>query len=310
MSTAHHEPASTSDNPLATLLFDHPGADTILRSQDSYHFQVSKIYIINSSSILDELIRRSLDSANPGVPLPVVQLPEGSEILRCLLTFVFPVTPLLPSTPDEIMELLFVAQKYQMGSVLTYIRDTITPNYLQPTSLETTLRIYSLAQEYGLRTEALQTAQAIFLKQSMPVTIENLDNYLDIMPGASLYELWNYHERVQANLASDLTEFRTSGANGTLTGFLCTELSSSQIPSWLDQYISSIENAPNLFDLVEFNLTMARHIKNRKSNKKVICECASIPSQTIREFWEALASVVDGSFENVSGVDIPSCQGY
>jgi hypothetical protein len=47
------------------------------------------------------------------------------------------------------------------------------------------------------------------------MTIEDLDEKLDIMPGASLYELWKYHERVQANLASDLTEFRTSGAHGT-----------------------------------------------------------------------------------------------
>ena len=308
MSPAHRELASTSDKPLANLLFDYPSGDTILRSQDSYHLRVSKIYITNSSSILDELIQRSLDSANPDVSPPVVQLAEGGEILRCLLTFIFPVTPLLPSTPGEIMELLFIAKRYQMDSVLAYIRDKIAPNHLLPTSLESALRIYSLAQKYGLRPEALQTAQAIFLKQPMPVTVENLDKYLDIMPGASLYEYWKYHERVQANLASDLTEFRTSGAHGTLTDFLCTELSSSEIPSWLDQYIGSIEKDPNLFDLVKFNRVMARHIANR--DKKVICECASIPSQTIREFWEALASVVDGSFENVSVVDVPSYLRY
>jgi hypothetical protein len=304
MSPAHRELASTSDKPLANLLFDYPSGDTILRSQDSYHLRVSKIYITNSSSILDELIQRSFDSSNHDVPLPVVQLPEGGEILRCLLTFIFPVTPLLPSTPEEIMELLFIAKRYQMGSVLAYIRDTIAPNHLLPTSLEPALRIYSLAQKYGLRPEALQTAQAIFLKQPMLVTVENLDKYLDIMPGASLYELWKYYERVQANLASDLTEFRTSGAHGTLTGFLCTELSSSQIPSWLDQYIGSIGKDPNLFDLVKFNAAMACHIAIQ--DKEVICECASIPSQTICEFWEGLASVIDGSFENVSVVDVPS----
>jgi hypothetical protein len=41
------------------------------------------------------------------------------------------------------------------------------------------------------------------------MTIEDFDNKLDIMPGASLYELWKYHERVRAILASDLTEFRS-----------------------------------------------------------------------------------------------------
>jgi hypothetical protein len=134
------------------------------------------------------------------------------------------------------------------------------------------------------------------------MTIEDLDENLDIMPGASLYELWKYHERVQAILASDLMEFRMSGAHGTITGLSCTELSSSQIPSWLDRYIGSIQKSPKLFDIIEFNAAMARHLENGGS-----CECASIPSETIREFWEALVSAVDGSFEKVSVVDAPSC---
>ena len=139
------------------------------------------------------------------------------------------------------------------------------------------------------------------------MTIEDFDNKLDIMPGASLYELWKYHERVRAILASDLTEFRMSCARGTITGLRCTELSSSQIPSWLDQYIESIGKTPNLFDSAELNIAMARHIKDKANEPS--CECASIPSQTIRDFWEALASVVHGSFEKVSVVDIPSCLG-
>ena len=300
-------PASTTGAPLANLLFDHPGADLIIRSHDSYHFRVPKIYIINCSPILGELIQTASDSpsnANSGASLPVVQLPEIGKILNCLLTFIFPVTPVLLPTPDENMELLSVAQKYQIGSVLTHVRDRIARHHPLPTSLEPALRIYSLAQKYGLRPEALQTARAVLLKQ--PMTIEDLDKKLGIMPGAPLYELWKYHETVQANLASDLTEFRTSGAHGTLTGARCTELSSAQIPIWLDRYIGSIEEKHNLFDLVEFNATMARHIANKVFN----CECASIPSETIREFWEALASVVDGSFENVSVVDVPSYLGF
>jgi hypothetical protein len=53
---------------------------------------------------------------------------------------------------------------------------------------------------------------------------------------------------------------------------------------------------------------MARHIANR--DKEVNCECASIPSETIREFWDALSSVIDGSYENVSVVDVLSCLEY
>ena len=308
MSTISHDSGSTTDLPLANSLFDFPGADIILRSSDSYHLQVPKTYIFNSSPVLGKLIRAALDSsgnANPETLFPVVQLPESGKILRCLFTFNFPVDPLLPSIPEEIMELLSVAQKYQMGTALTHIRGSISQqNALLPTSKESAFRIYALAQEYGLRPEALRAARAIFLKHS--ISIEDLDGKLDIMPGASLYELWKYHETVEANLTSDLTEFRTSGAHGTIIGLRCTELSSSQIPSWLDRYIGSIEKSPSLFDLVEFNATMARHIANKAFN----CECASIPSETVRDFWEALGSVFDGSFENVSVLDVRSCLGY
>ena len=43
---------------------------------------------------------------------------------------------------------------------------------------------------------------------------------------------------------------------------------------------------------------MARHIKEMTNENG--CECALMPSQTIRNFWEALTSVVDGSFKKVS----------
>ena len=302
--TALHEAASATDKPLANLLFDYPGADIILRSQDYYHFQVPKIYIANSSPVLGELIQNALDSpgaADVEASLPVVQVPKRGKILHFLLTIIFPINSLVPSSPEEILELLSDAQTYQMDFVLTHIRDRIARQNSLPTRLEPALRIYFLAQKYGLRQEALKTARTIL---NYPMTIEEYDGKLDIMSGASLYELWNYHEGVRAILASDLTEFRMSRARDTITDLRCTELSSSQIPSWLDQYIESIGKSPNLFDSTELNIAMTRHIKDMAN--KLGCECASIPGRTIRDFWEALASVVDGSFEKASTVDIPS----
>ncbi|KAI0269677.1 hypothetical protein BGY98DRAFT_1068191, partial [Russula aff. rugulosa BPL654] len=115
------------------------------------------------------------------------------------------------------------------------------------------------------------------------------------MPGASLYELWKYYEKVQTVLTLDLTEFRVSSGPGTMTGLRCREFGSSQI-SWVDQYIVSMGNAPNLFDPFELNIAMTRHLQVKNEGDKG-CKCASISSQTIREFWEALESVVNGSFE-------------
>jgi hypothetical protein len=309
MSTVPPEVASTADEPLANILFDYPGADIILRSQDSHHFQVPKAFITNNSLVLGELIRRNLgspDDTNAGVSLPVVQLPDSGKILHYLLTFIFPVTPVMPSTHEEAMELLSVAQKYQMGTVLIHIRGSIARQNPLPTHLEPALRIYSLAQKYRLRPEALQTARNI-LQHSM--TVENFDNMLDVIPGASLYELLKYYESVRAILASDLREFRRSAAaaHGTIRGIQCTTHSSSQVPSWIDDYIKSIGRTPNLFDLVEFSTAMSSHIKATAAVNT--CECASIPSETIRKFWADLASVVHGSYDRVSVVDAQSCLG-
>jgi hypothetical protein len=307
MSTVPPEASSTTDEPLVNIPFNYPGADIILRSHDSHPFQVLKTFITSNSPVLGELIRRTLDSPgdeNAGKSLPVVQLPDSGEILRYLLTFIFPVTPVIPSTHEEALELLSVAQKYQMSTVLIHIRGSIARQNPLPTHLEPALRIYSLAQNYGLRPEALQTARNI-LQHSM--TVENFDNMLDCMPGASLYELFKYYERVRAILASDLTEFMGSAAHDTIGGTRCTARSSSQVPSWIDDYIESIGTTPSRFDLVEFNTAMSRHIKATAAANT--CECASIPSQTVRKFWEALGSVVRGSYDRVSVVDIPSCLG-
>jgi hypothetical protein len=184
---------------------------------------------------------------------------------------------------------------------LIHIRGSVARQNPLPTHLEPALRIYVLAQKYGLRPEALQTARTIL---NYPITIEDFDNKLDIMPGAFLYELWEYHEEVRAILVSDLTEFRESGARGTISGLRCAELSASGIPRWLDQYIDSIGKSPNLFDTAELSIVMARHVQvTRNSRSRTArCECTSIHSQTIRDFWAALASVIHGSFEKASVV--------
>jgi hypothetical protein len=313
MSTIPHpEASSITDQPIANLLFDYPGADIILRSRDSYNFRVPMTPIITSSPVLGDLIRRIiLDSfadaiadASVSESLLEVPLPESGEIIHCLLTFIFHVTPLIPSTHEGAMELLSVAQKYKMGIALTHIRGSIARQNPLPTRPEPALRIYALAQKYGLRLEALQTARTILRH---PMTIEDFDNKLDIMPGASLYELWKYHEMVRVILASDLADFRESGARGTMTGLRCTEFNSSQIPNWVDQYIVSLGKAPNLFDPLELNIAMTCHLKNGGNRG---CKCGSISSQIIHDFWEALASVVHDCFKKVSVVDVPSCLGY
>ena len=287
-----------------TFFFGYCGsgcADIVLRSHDSHHFWVPKSYIIDSSPVLKELIRKTLEipnGAGGGASHPLVQLPESGAILHSLLTFIFPVTSLAPSTTEDAMELLSVAQKYQMVSVLAHIRDRIARQNPPSTKPDSAVHIYSLAQKYGLREEALQAAQ-IILKYQMDIA--DLEDKLDMMPGPYLYELWKFYQNSRAILASDLMEFRTSssGVSHVLEGLRCSTSGSSQIPRWLDDYIKSIGDAPRLFDFVEFNMALARHMRCGHG-----CSCESIPNQTIRNVWEALTTVVHSSFEKVNGINV------
>jgi hypothetical protein len=161
--------------------------------------------------------------------------------------------------------------------------------------------MYSLAQKHGFRQEALQAAQTI-LKH--PMSIADLEDKLDMMPGTALYELWNYYVEVRAILASDLGEFMTpaSDISRALGNLRCSVSGSSQIPHWLCNYITSIGNAPHLFNSVEFNMALARHLKNEGNSYG--CACVSVSSQIILDIWETLASVVHGSLRKVSVIEI------
>ena len=195
MSTSPLELASnvaTSDEPLPNLLFEYRGADFILRSHDSHHLRLPRSYIINSSPVgpvLEQLIKKALDppdDVHREASLPIVQLPESGAILHSLLTFIFPVTPLVLSTTETTMELLSVANTYHMVSVLAHIRGSIARQKLSSTQRETALHTYSLTQKYGLHEEALQATRTI-LKYPM-----NIEDKLEVESGASLYELWVY----------------------------------------------------------------------------------------------------------------------
>ena len=122
-------PVPQSPNEVETSRFNYPGSDIVLRSRDSYNFPLPKIVIIICSPVLRNLIEsvsNTSDVPNGEESLPVVNIPESKEILYSLLTFIFPVTPALPTTTEKIMELLAVAQKYEMNSVVSHIRGAIS----------------------------------------------------------------------------------------------------------------------------------------------------------------------------------------
>ncbi|KAH9024486.1 hypothetical protein EDB83DRAFT_2527196 [Lactarius deliciosus] len=281
------------------ILFDDPDADVVLLSGDSQTFRVLKLFIIRSSTVLGKLIQAAsksgaANSASAGTRLPEVQLSDSSAILSCLLTFIFPVPSVLPSSLDEKMELLSVAQKYEMSSVMDHIRGSLSQQDPPFIHRENAFLTYSLAQKYGLRREAIQAARFTL---KFTLTIEKFE---DVMPGAYLHELWQYHQRVQAWLKFDLPSY---DVGTVLSAFKC---SSHQYgtgpPNWVRSYIMSIANNPSLFDPIEFQMVLMRHTTGTVSNvvgKSVAgCSfCTQIPVETMRSFWTTLTDVVHLTIE-------------
>ncbi len=288
------------------LLFDYPDADLVLRSSDSQEFRVLKVYIIGCSTVLGKLIRTAPDtvasgaaySASAETRLPEVQLPNNSAILSCLLTFIFPVPSVLPSSFEEKMELLSVAQKYEMDIVINHIRGTLALQNPQFIHKDNAFLAYSLAQRYGLRREALQAAR-LTLQSTLKI-----EKFQDV-PGACLHEIWKYHQRVQAQLTSDTP---LSSAGAVLEAFKCFQYAHTGPPGWVNSFIGSIIQNLSLFDPTELQLVLMEHVMVSVStcgDKLAGCAfCAQIPAETLRTFWTTMTDIFDCAIDKVSIVSV------
>jgi hypothetical protein len=289
--------------PEETSHFNYPGSDIVLRSRDSYNFTLPKLNIVICSPVLRNLIESVSNTSDvhngeerEAPSLPVVEIPERKDTLYRLLTFIFPVTPALPPTAEKTMELLAVAQKYEMKSVLSHIQGAVArqdPPFLR---LETAFHVYFLAQQYGLHQEAVHAARVTL---RFPMTLEGLGDKLDFpgMTGAFLHELWKYHEQVRTELKSALLEFRNNGLPDDVKSLMCSRPNRGPSPpQWLYDYINSIAGTPYLFDLAEFEDARARHVQSVGS---YACSCATMLSPLKRTFWEALTAVVNRTLEKV-----------
>ncbi|KAI0288686.1 hypothetical protein BC826DRAFT_659275 [Russula brevipes] len=284
------------------VLIDDPNADIILRSCDHHEFRVPRLYIVQASPVLRELIKSlpSSQAVNGAASLPSIKLSDSGVILSHLLTFVLPMVPVLPSTTEQTMLLLSVAQKYQMNSTLCHLRAIVVsqdPPFIRP---ETAFRVYSLAQMHGLRQEALQAGRATL---TFPFKLEDLEDELSTVPGTYLHELWQYYQRVRTHLKSDIAALKDTGATILTSTAPCSNITSNGKLAWVDAYIESIAVSPELFDLSEFYICLTRHAQMGYRP----CQCMAIPRKTIHTFWMALTNAVHSCMTKVRIDDLRNC---
>ena len=204
------------------------------------------------------------------------------------------------------MGLLSAAQSYKMDAILTHIRNHIAQQEPPIIREENSLLVFSLTQKHGLRQESFQAARSTLRFPTF--TIESLEERVEMMPGASLYVLWQYRQRIQKNFTSHLKELFASGGDQTPKSLDrrsgrsgCTHIASSGIPDWMDRYFSSIGRNPSFFSLSMFHMALRNHVR---SSSKVNCTtCYYCATMDIPALWAGLSAIYDDSMTKV-GVTI------
>ena len=195
--------------------------------------------------------------------LPVVQLAESRAVISSLLTFVFPIIPALPPTVEEILELISVAEQYEMTTALIRIRDCASRRDPPLICRETALQVYSLAWKKGLLKETLEAAEETL---KSPMTIPDLEGQLDIIPRVALHELWKYRQRVLENLLGNLLypNLNNSEVYRILSDadLDCVVIGGFGIPQWLDEYLDTVLEDSACFDLTTFHLALSSHVSS------------------------------------------------
>ena len=121
--------------------------------------------------------------------LPVVQLSEEADLLNCLFSLLYPISPIIPGSYEKVFALLAACQKYDMVSTQSHIRAEVKRGtYPAPVAAEA-LSAYTIASSMGLVLEAENAAR---LTVGQPLSFESLGEGLRSFEGRALSELVRY----------------------------------------------------------------------------------------------------------------------
>jgi BTB/POZ domain len=87
--------------------FDIPDGNFIMRSSDNVNFRVHKSVLAMASPFFRDLLSLPQPFDSEFVDgLPMVQLHESSELLKCLLSILYPIPTVMPNSYEKVLRLL------------------------------------------------------------------------------------------------------------------------------------------------------------------------------------------------------------
>ncbi|KAI0044385.1 hypothetical protein FA95DRAFT_1608608 [Auriscalpium vulgare] len=287
--------------------FDDPDGDMLIRSSDMVQFRIFKVFAMKASPIFRSLLSPP-DASHPPVDatvvsgvsiassdgLPVLCLPEASQVLSTFLSIVISTTlpspPPIPDSLEEAIDVIVVAEKYQARHVLSYIRDLRRPECHNP------VLAFSIAWKHRLKEEALVAIRAIALLE--PFTIESVGADLRHLTGPCLHELMRCRQAAIAVMHAGMREFRQSV---TLVEWIkrhCQPQRSSYccanktIPLWLRTFFQSTVVKMAKFTQMDYHHALCGH--------RAKCEdCSQLSQLAVQELWTELEAEVLRSMQKV-----------
>ena len=171
------------------------GADVILRSCDLVSFRVHKSTLAISSPFFNDLFSLSQPLDGEVIDgLPVVQVPEDSELLHSLITVLYPIPSVIPDSYEKTLALLSVSLKYDMSTALSTFRSELGR---QLPATEASFRAYAIASNKRLIPE-MEAAARLTLDHSM--TFETIGDALPFFDASALRDLVRFRKRCCDNL--------------------------------------------------------------------------------------------------------------
>ncbi|KAI0043122.1 hypothetical protein FA95DRAFT_442523 [Auriscalpium vulgare] len=195
--------------------------DVILQSRNGKDFYAHRAILSASSPIFQSLFTLPTPRKTPSTidtpgntarqhepDLPVVTLSEDSVVLHALLTWIYPITSIMPTSFDQAALILSCMQKYEMDSSITllrrYLSTTMSPPHHDLIHAGNALSAYALATSYRLADEA-RIAAKLTLPSILDWQLWRFTTDLPLLSGPALYALSAFHKRCRRFVLDALT---------------------------------------------------------------------------------------------------------
>lgn len=185
--------------------FNMRNTDLILQSSDGGSFRVHRSVLTTASPFFDDLFSLTQPDEDEMINgTHVIRLPEDKEVLRSLITMMYPIPSLLPDSYNKVLDVLTASQKYDMAAVQSSIRAEVSHKSYPPPTAATAFHTYAIASSQGLIPEMENSAR---ITLDYPMTFESIGDRLGLFNGRALRDLARFRKRCRDSLVLCLESF-------------------------------------------------------------------------------------------------------